>query len=61
MLFRWLHNRKYKHTPMCNCGYRMILDKETFHRVYWKCKKCSVEAYETHNGKLHWFKKYEKK
>ena len=34
-----------------------------FDEYSWKCiwKKCGYEVYETSNGKLHWFKKSEKK
>lgn len=60
MLIKWFHNRKHKHTPMCDCGYKMVLNKETFDRIYWKCKKCYMEAYETFNCRLHWYKKSEK-
>ncbi len=59
-LIKWLHNRKHKYTPMCSCGYRMPFNKETIDRIYWKCKKCNWETYETGNGKLHWLKKSEK-
>ena len=45
---------------MCSCGYRMPFNKETIDRIYWKCKKCNWETYETGNGKLHWLKKSEK-
>mgnify|MGYP004005929179 CR=1 len=61
MLIKWFHNKKYKHSPLCSCGYRMRYTKETFDRIFWKCKKCLSEAYETYDCKLHWFKNNENK
>lgn len=45
------------------CGYKMK-PTNTREEYSWKCiwvKKCGYEAYETHNGTLHWLKKSEKK
>ena len=45
------------------CGWKMK-PTNTREEHSWKCifnKKCGYEAYETHNGTLHWLKKSEKK
>jgi hypothetical protein len=56
-VIKWVVNKLYKHSPICNCGYKM---KPTNSReeYSWKCiwKKCGWEAYESSNGKLHWKK-----
>ena len=56
-MIKWVVNKLYKHSPICNCGYKM---KPTNSReeYSWKCiwKKCGWETYQTDNGKFHWTK-----
>ena len=63
MIFKWLHNRKNKYNPLCNCGWRMLPMIKIGYDYMWKCKweKCGWETYEGTSGKLHWYKKNEKK
>lgn len=65
-MIKWVVNRFYKHSPTCICGYRMKPNNKRKFQVEdsWEClftKKCGWETYQTLNGKLHWFKKSEKK
>jgi len=58
-VIKWFINKLYKHNPECVCGYRMK-SIDTYGDTYsWICiwKKCKWEAFESDNGKLHWFKK----
>ena len=47
MIFKWLHNRKYKENPMCPCGWRMLSTTRQHFSNYWKCKfeQCTWEAF----------------
>ena len=56
MIFRWLHNRKYKNNPMCPCKWRMVSVEHNHHDNYWICKweKCKWEAFSTTSGKTRW-------
>jgi len=62
-MIKWVINKWYKHSPMCVCGYRMKSTKDRLEEYSWKCiwKKCGMEAYQTFNGTLHWFKKIDNK
>ena len=58
MIFRWLHNERYKHNPKCVCGWKMIKAKSPYYET-WKCKweeKCGQRAFSGDGGKLHWYK-----
>ena len=59
MIFKWLHNRKYKQNPLCVCEWRMVLAEYKHHDYIWKCKwdKCGWETFDNGDGKLHWYKK----
>jgi len=58
-MMKWVINRWYKNSPKCMCGYRMKSIYIRKNDYSWKCiwKKCGYEAFESPNGKLHWFKK----
>jgi hypothetical protein len=58
-VIKWFVNKWYKYYPTCICGWKMK-PTNTREDYSWKClwvKKCGYEAYETHNGTLHWLKK----
>ncbi len=57
-MFRWLYN-KFKETPTCVCGWKMKPITINPYKHSWYCiwKQCDWEAFESDNGKLHWWKK----
>lgn len=57
MIFRWLHNRKYKNNPMCPCKWRMVSVEHGHYDGYWVCKweSCKWEAFNTTSGKTRWW------
>ena len=58
-MIKWVLSKWYKHSPECNCGYKMKPTQTRFEEDSWKCvwKKCGWESYQSSNGKLHWLKK----
>ena len=57
MIFKWLHGRKYKDTPKCFCGWKMIPAKSPYYET-WKCKwkeRCGWRVFSAEGGKLHWY------
>jgi len=58
-MFKWLLKKYYKHSPECHCGWAMKPFVKYTDRHQWKCvwEKCGWEAFEDHNGKLHWWKR----
>ncbi len=57
-MIKWVLSKWYKHSPECNCGYKMKPTQTRLEDYSWKCiwKKCGWEAYQSSNGKLHWFR-----
>ena len=57
-MFKWLLKKYYKHSPTCNCGWAMKPFEKWTDRYQWKCiwSKCKWEAFQSDNGKLHWWK-----
>ena len=52
-------NKIYKHCPTCHCGYKMKPSDFRKEEYSWVCffkKKCGLQAYETLNGTIHYFK-----
>ena len=60
-MFKWIINKLYKYCPTCYCGYKMkpsnFRGSEEFAWVCIFVKKCGIQAYQTTNGTLHWYKK----
>ena len=60
-LIKLLINNWYKYSPTCDCGYKMkpsnFRGSEEFAWVCVFVKKCGIQAYQTTNGTLHWYKK----
>ncbi len=56
-MFKWLVKNWYKHSPICKCGWAMKPFEEWTDRYQWKCiwTKCGWEAFQSENGKLHWW------
>ena len=56
-MFKWLLKKYYKHSPICNCGWAMKPFEKWTYKNQWKCiwNDCSWEAFQSDNGKLHWF------
>ena len=56
-MFKWLVKKWYNHSPICNCGWAMKPFESWTSRYQWKCvwKSCGCEAFQSDNGKLHWF------
>ncbi len=62
-MIKWVVNKLlYKHSPICNCGYKMKPTKTNLDEYNWKCiwKKCGWEVNQTFNGTLHWKKSAKK-
>ena len=59
MIFKWILKKYYKDSPECHCGWAMKPFVKYTDRHQWKCvwEKCGWEAFEDHNGKLHWWKR----
>jgi len=57
-MIKWILSKWYKHSPECNCGYKMKPTQTRLDEYSWKCmwKKCGWESYQSSNGKLHWFR-----
>ena len=62
-MIKWVVNKWYNHSPECMCGYKMKPFEKWTDDYQSKCiwKKCGWEAFDNGNGKLHWWKKSEKK
>jgi len=62
-MFKWLLKKYYKHSPECNCGWAMKPFEKYTDRYQWKCiwPQCKWEAFEDDHGRLHWWKKDQKK
>ena len=61
-MIKWLYNNLVnKWTPTCNCGWNMKHYKDSMFITEYICiwKKCGWGAFETANGKLHWWKNSE--
>ena len=58
MIRKWLHNRKYKREPECQCGCRMIPTDRSGFDNYWKCiwNNCTWEAFTTSSYRVRFWK-----
>jgi len=59
-MWMWLHNKFWReHTPQCQCGWNMRLDKESMFRYEWRCiwKSCGWGTFQSANGRYNWWKK----
>ena len=58
MIFKWLHNKKYKDCPMCPCGWRMIPSTRKHFEQYWICKfvECTWEAFTNETYRVKFWK-----
>ena len=57
-MIKWFVNKLwYRHNPKCICGYKMKAITDTTWECIWSIDKCGWEAFQSANGKLHWYRK----